>query len=63
MQPTNTKKNTHASIGIRTHDSSNQATKTCALERAVTGTGMLLLKTIGKINKHDLQELSKNIVS
>jgi hypothetical protein len=40
-QHRNTKTNIHASKGIRTHDSSNQAAKTYALDRAATGTGGL----------------------
>jgi hypothetical protein len=35
----NTRKNLHASSGIRTHNPNNQAAKTYALDRAVTGTG------------------------
>jgi hypothetical protein len=34
-----TKTNIHASSGIRTHDPSNQAAKTYALDRTATGTG------------------------
>jgi hypothetical protein len=34
----NTKKNNHASSGIRTHDASNKAAKTYVLHRAATGT-------------------------
>jgi hypothetical protein len=36
-QHRNTKTNIHASSGIRTHDPINQAAKTYALDRAVTG--------------------------
>jgi hypothetical protein len=39
----NTKTNIHASIGIRTHDPSNQAAKTYALDHAATGTGKVRL--------------------
>jgi hypothetical protein len=37
----NTKKNIHALSGIRTRDSSNQAAKIYALDRAATGTGSM----------------------
>jgi hypothetical protein len=38
---TETKINMHASSEIRTHDPSNQVTKTYALDRAATGTSGL----------------------
>jgi hypothetical protein len=44
----NTKTNIHSSSGIGTHDPSNQAAKTYALDRTATGTGTI--KTL--INKY-----------
>jgi hypothetical protein len=54
-QHRNTKTNIYASIGIQTHDHSNQAANTNALDRAATRTGIgdLLLIIYKKINKAD----------
>jgi hypothetical protein len=45
-QHRNTKTNIHASSGIRTHDSDNQAAKTYALDCADTGTGIVFKYSI-----------------
>jgi hypothetical protein len=45
-QHRNTKTNIHASSGIRTHDPSNQAAKTYALDTSAAGTGLFREHTI-----------------
>jgi hypothetical protein len=44
-----TRTNIHALSGIRTHDSSNQPTKTHASDRTATVTGMSYLYTVNKL--------------
>jgi hypothetical protein len=48
-QHRNTRTNTHASSGIRTHDPSNQAAKTYALDRAATANGQIIFICISYI--------------